>query len=143
MAYQLSEDPGVKRIEETFSRMQDAMSIDFDLVADFHATLKHAQPVAKVGESVAEAMVTMSGSDGNPAEMMNGALRGAKVKLGNGIEHTLRLNHGPLEPIFPGHCHVEIWICNPFGETCIVIEIPWWCGPDDGAGDTIGDIVIF
>lgn len=141
MVYQLSDDPGIAEIEDVLARIQK--SLDIDLVSDFRATLEYAEPMARVGEAVAEAMVKMSRADGDPEDMIGRSLRGVRFQLDDGTEHTLRLNHGPLEPIFPGHCHKGIWICNPFGKACIVIEIPWWCGPDDSPGDNTGDIVIF
>lgn len=143
MTYQLSDDPGVEEIEAELAQMQRSMSPEFDLVSDFRATLKHAEPIARVAEAVAEAMVKLSRAQRDPKDVIRRLLRGVSFEL-KGIKHTMRLMHGPLEPIFPGHCHEEIVICNPFGETCVVIELPWFCEPGEPPGNPDDDpIVIF
>ena len=142
MTYQLYDDPGVEEVEAVLAQMQKSMSPNFDLVSDFRATLKHAEPMVRVAEAVVEAMVKLSRADRDPNDIGR-LLRGVSFKL-KGIKHTMRLNHGPLEPIFPGHCHEEIWICNPVGDTCIVIELPWFCRPGEPPGNPDDDpIVIF
>lgn len=143
MAYQLSNDPGVAEIESQLALMQKSMSPDFDLVSDFRATLKHAEPLAKVAEAAAEAMVKLSNLDVDPSKLIDRTLRGVTVNLDKGVKHSLRLNHGPLEPVFPGHCHATIIVCVPFGEVCIEIEMPWWCLPGAEPGDSSGTITIF
>jgi hypothetical protein len=138
MKHQLSDDPGVEEIEAVLAQMQKSMSPDFDLVSDFRATLKHAEPMVNVAEAVAEAMVKLSRTDRDRNDLPGRLIRGMRFTH-RGIMHTMRLNHGPLEPIFPGHCHEEIWICNPFGDTCIVLEVPWWCDPGEPPGNPDDD----
>lgn len=143
MTYQISDDPGIEEIEVALAQMQKSISPTFDLVSDFRATLKRAEPMVRVAEAVAEAMVNLSRADRDPKDLTGRLIRGVSFEL-KGIKHTMRLNHGPLEPIFPGHCHEKILICNPFGETCIEIELPWFCDPDEPPGNPDDDpIVIF
>lgn len=143
MEYQVFDDPGVEELEAELGKIQESLSPDFDLVSDFRAAFKHAEPMVKVAEAVGEAMVKLSRADRDPKGSTVRLIRGMRFN-NKGILHTMRLNHGPLEPIFPGHCHEEIWICNPFGETCIVLEVPWFCRPGEPPGNPDDDpIVIF
>ena len=98
--------------------------------------------MTRVFDASAQAIVALSnGKIDSPTWR---AVRGVNFKLDNGTKYSIRLNHGPLEPIFPGHCHEEIWICDPFGDKCIVLEGPWWCDPGEPPGNPDDDpIVIF
>lgn len=138
-------------VEAWLTAIQPVVSGDkVDLVSEFRAAFKRAQPVIELGEAVVNAMRKLSGSTLSSKEFQDRALQGVRVTSGEGVEYTARmsngrLGHGPLEPIFPGHCHATIWICNPLPigpQLCLEISIPWWCEPGDEPGADKGDIII-
>ena len=138
ITYQFSDDLSVEETEAVLAQMQKTLSLYFDLVSDFRATLKRAEPMIGVAQAIAEAMVKLSGADRDPEDLFKRLIRGVSFKH-KGKMRSMRLNRGPLEPVFPGHCHEEIGICSPLGDTCIILEVTWFCRPGEPSGNPDDD----